>query len=99
LELPAVEFGGVSLPSISFPSGGMPGLSALPDLGGGAGQAILWVLVMGGGLIALWPLLRAMRGRTEQNSRTAAKTWPVDPRHISTRQDLIRAFDYFAELL
>jgi hypothetical protein len=91
IDPPRIQIGGVSLPSVSAPN-----LPAVPGLG--AGQVILWLVLLGAGLAAGWQLLGGLRAaRTPMAA--GPKPWPVDPRQVSSRCDLVRAFDHLARLL
>ncbi len=78
------------IPSVSFPgTGGRP----LPRLG----LAIVWLLFAVLFVFVAWRLLRRKGKTTEQkNERAGLGPWPIRPEQVSTRTDLVRAFDYLA---
>jgi hypothetical protein len=90
LDLPRPSFGGAHLP------GGVPGVGG----GWGGVQAFLWV-----GLAALigFMLWRMVRRAPQQAGGEAGGwrlgPWPVDPALVSTRAELVQAFEYLALLL
>jgi hypothetical protein len=72
-----------------------------PGAGGfGVGMVFLWVGVAVVVLILLWKFLPhlklAARARQEQGWRPGS--WPVDPRTVSTRAEVVRAFEFLSLL-
>lgn len=94
VELPRIRIGGFSLPSIPLPRLGAPAG------GGNLLEVGLWVAgfaVMG---FLSWRWLRRFgprRGVVAKGATLGA--WPVDPAAVTTRAELVRAFDYLAFLL
>ncbi len=102
-SMPRLSLNAPSLPRWSLNLGGGPHLSA-PSVGAfggfGGGDTIFWALVPI--LLALlgWFFYQKLGYATQK--RTAAATlgpWPVDPAQVSTRTQLIQAFEYLALLL
>jgi hypothetical protein len=89
LSLPSFDFGGVN------PGGGVPSVS-----GAAFGTVALWV-----GLVLLLALvLWRLGGRSAWLTRRAGAAgwmlgpWPVNPAGVSTRAELVQAFEYLALL-
>jgi hypothetical protein len=87
-EIPTVNFGPPALPTTySGPS--------LPTIGTG----LTWVLLIALTLLFGWQLLRwSSRRKTASDARAALGPWPVRPDAVSTRAELVQAFDYLALL-
>jgi hypothetical protein len=81
-----------SLPPVSAPS--LPNASAF-------GTLAAWLLVVGLIAALLWQASRWL-GFAARDGRSATQRlgpWPVDPRHVSSRAELVQAFDYLALLV
>jgi hypothetical protein len=103
------NFKGLSLPglpSVKFPmpnlgiSNPLPGLG-LPSLPSGSlaiSQAALWILVALGLVLVLWQMARRVGRPGQVGPGWRPGPWPVDPARISSRADLIAAFDHLALL-
>lgn len=92
-SLPAV--GNMPMPNISAP--GMPALGgpSLPSLSAWA----IWLLLLLLFLLAGWQMLRwSRRSAAAAEERPQLGPWPVRPEAVSTRAELVRAFDYLALL-
>ena len=94
------------LPSVKFP---MPNLGIgnplsglrLPQLPSGSlaiSQVAIWVLVALGLALVLWQMARRVGRVGRPGPGWQVGPWPVDPARISTRADLIAAFDHLALL-
>jgi hypothetical protein len=84
--------GGPSMPSISSaPSGSM----------GTAGTVILWVGIVGLLILVFWkgPAWYRQSADGQADSPWRLGAWPVQPGSVTTRKDLIRAFEYLALLI
>jgi hypothetical protein len=86
------------LPSLGGLSSGprMPGTTSATD----SGKVLLWILVFG---VVVFVLFRvggtwAERRRQAQAASWRLGPWPVRPEEVSTRGDLVRAFEYLAQL-
>ncbi len=94
LNLPNVHVGNWSLPAPSVPHLGGFGNAA------GIGSALLWVLIIGAGVMLLWQLTKNLGPlRNAQSPTPILGPWPVDPRKVATRGQLVQAFDYLALLV
>ena len=92
-SLPAI--GNIPTPNISAP--GMPALGG-PSLPSVSAWAI-WLLLLLLFLLAGWQMLRwSQRSAAGVDERTQLGPWPVRPEAVSTRAELVRAFDYLALL-
>jgi hypothetical protein len=90
LDLPHLDLGGPSL------GGGLPDVGAV---GVAAGQGLLWAVLAALVAVLLWRLgARAAWQRRGAPAGWQLGPWPVDPAHIATRADLVRAFEYLALL-
>jgi hypothetical protein len=81
-----------ALPPISAPS--LPSASAF-------GTLAAWLLAIGLIAVLLWQASRWLKF-AEPSMRSAAQRlgpWPVDPQRVSTRAELVQAFDYLALLV
>jgi hypothetical protein len=79
------------LPSFSAPS--LPAASAL-------GTIALWLLLLALAALVLWQLSRWLRTSTAPRTPAAdLGPWPVDPKLVATRAELVRAFDYLTLLV
>jgi hypothetical protein len=82
-----------------------PNLSAVPSVGGassvgGGLEGGVWVVVLALFGVAAWLALRAAKRQADGARAKAwsAGPWPVHPSRVSTREDLIRAFEHLAFL-
>jgi hypothetical protein len=97
LKLPSLpNFGGWS---------SSPSLSAGPSIGGaspvgGGLEPGVWVIALALFGVAAWLALRAAHRQAAGTGTKAwsAGPWPVHPSRVSTREDLIRAFEHLAFL-
>jgi hypothetical protein len=90
---------GLSLPSL--PAGGMraPSLASVPRAaGGGVVQGLLWALVLLTLCGVLWKSLRWYREQSANGDGWKLGPWPVRPDAVSTRDELVSAFEYLALL-
>jgi hypothetical protein len=86
-------------PPVTLPGAGLPRPPAgHVDVSGW--PLLLWALVGLGFGVALWRILAWQQGRTGRAGDAAWKLgpWPVSPAGVTTREDLVRAFDYLALL-
>jgi hypothetical protein len=74
---------------------------AAPAEGGGAGPVVLVLLAMVTAAAVAWGLLRRRDLVVLRRARAGRPLgpWPVRPESVSTRDDLVRAFEYLALLL
>jgi hypothetical protein len=95
LQLPSLpNFDGWS------PSPGLSGETSLagPSSGGGL-DAMVWVAALGLFGVAAVLALRAAKRQADGGAKGwSAGPWPVHPSRVSTREDLIRAFEHLAFL-
>lgn len=93
LNLPSVHLGNWSLPAPPVPNiGGLGGAA-------GAGKALLWILLIGAGLLLVWQISKSIGPRVHIRAKASVLgPWPVDPRRVTTRSQLVQAFDYLALL-
>jgi hypothetical protein len=87
--LPALNLGAPAMPSsVSGPS--------LPTIGTG----VTWLLLIALTLLFGWQMLRWTKRRKPgaTDRRAALGPWPVRPEAVSTRMELVQAFDYLALL-
>jgi len=93
-RLPGLPSWRFSLPQPSMPNFAPPSFTSPSS---GLLQTLGWVALIVMALVLLWWMFRAA-----PNRRTAARAslgpWPVAPRDVSTRQQLVQAFDYLAIL-
>jgi hypothetical protein len=93
-SLPGI--GNLPSPNISAPT--MPGLagpSSLPSFGAG----LIWLLLVLLCLLVGWQMLRWTKRRPlAVDPRAQLGDWPVRPEAVSTRTELVQAFDYLALL-
>ncbi len=85
----------VPTPNLTVP--GMPDFAgpSLPSVSAG----MMWVLLLALFMLAGWLMLRWRKRRAETASLLARLgPWPVRPETVSTRAELVRAFDYLALL-
>ena len=85
------EFGNVPMPDLSAPS--LPRGPSLPSVG----TSGTWVLLAVICLFVVWQLLRLSK-RAAADARAALGPWPVRPEAVTTRAELVQAFDYLALL-
>jgi hypothetical protein len=103
-DLPRVELPHVNLPSVHLGNWSLP-TPPMPNIGGmgGAasiGQGLLWILIIGVGIMLVWQVTRNLGARGPRQAKAPVLgPWPVDPRKVATRGQLIQAFDYLALLL
>jgi hypothetical protein len=86
-----------NLPRLAMPNAPRPGVPSLAD----SGKVVLWAAVLGLVALVLW-----RGGGWWQQHRAAARAsawklgpWPVRPGEVSTRADLVRAFEHLALLI
>jgi hypothetical protein len=95
-------FHGVSLPHVSLPSVSGPNWGGGGPSWGGGGvglggmHALLWIVVLVVLGVVFWKVLHAPATSEEQARRWRLGPWPVSPAHVSTRGELILAFEYLA---
>jgi hypothetical protein len=95
VRLPSVNVAG-GVPSMRVPNASVPHASA-----GSVGKVLLWLVVLALLGVVLWKLLRArlafLGGKSEEEWKLGP--WPVRPQAMTTREDLVRAFEYLSLLL
>jgi hypothetical protein len=86
------------LPSLTRPDFS-PSAPALPTTSS-LGTLAVWLLCLGLTALALWQASRWLNLTGPARSAEAARLgpWPVDPGLVSTRSELVQAFDYLAVL-
>jgi hypothetical protein len=80
------------VPSSSLSGNGLGGFS------GAGGARLMWVVLgvaIVGGLIVMWWLSRNSKAQRDKLQRDLGE-WPVDPRNIVTREELVKAFEYLS---
>jgi hypothetical protein len=89
---------GTSSPRLRAPSTGGSGLGSFGFGGSWFPVVVLGVVVLG---ILLWVVLKNLRTPAPEVAYVAAGLgpWPVDPRRINTREDVVKAFEYLSVLL
>ncbi len=89
----------VAMPSITGPSfRGLPSAPALPDLG--SSHALVWMLLLVLLIVLLWKWNSWFPPqKNEPGSAWQLGPWPVAPDRVTTRGDLVQAFEYLALLL
>lgn len=92
LRLPSFHLGGSM--------GGGSWMPSVPNVSGGFGQGLVYVLLIAVGGLLAW---QALRRAQEKEGALAGRAWrlghwPVRPGEVATRQDLVRAFEYLALL-
>ena len=80
----------------AFTSGGLSGGDSA-----GALEAVIWVAALGLIAVAVWMAVSTARRQAADARKKGWELgpWPVSPSQVSTREDLIRAFEYLAFLL
>jgi hypothetical protein len=101
-DIPDFDLNGFRVPEVHLPSidfgGSIPARSAAPLLGTIAD--LLPVLYVAIGVLIVIGVLRMMRSKQTAQSDLSAVLgpWPVAPGQVDSRGQLIRAFDYLAQL-
>lgn len=83
----------------SSSSGGGSGLGGFSFSGSWTPVILLGVVIFG---LLLWFWLKNVRFGTPSREvlvRDGLGPWPVDPRHIETREDVVKAFEYLSVLI
>ena len=95
----------ISLPRVSFPGVRVPGFSGpplrAPSFSGGAPgnyQALGWLLLCTVAAVLLWILWSRSGQNVPAARRPTLGDWPIAPDQVTTRGQLILAFDYLALL-
>lgn len=87
------ELGNLPAPALAAPS--LPGGASLPSVG----KSGTWVLLAVFCLFIVWQLLRlSKRTAAVADARAMLGPWPVRPEAVTTRAELVQAFDYLALL-
>ena len=87
------EVSNLPAPALSAPS--LPSGPSLPAIG----KSGTWVLLAVICLLIVWQLLRwTKRAAVQADARAALGPWPVRPEAVTTRAELVQAFDYLALL-
>ena len=100
-KMPNLRMPNLGLGSIRPPGGFSGGGASLPNLSTGAGAMgiLLWVFVFGILGVLILKLLTLPRAALAARLRGwQLGPWPVVPSQIRTREELVKAFDYFALL-
>jgi hypothetical protein len=90
-------------PRMDVPSGGgsFSGFGGLGGLGGGGSWlpvAILAALLLAG-LGIWWWLARSTSADSSAGAGAALGAWPLDPKSITSREDVVKAFEYLSVLI
>ena len=86
-NLPRVDLPHMNLPSIHLGNWSLP-TPPLPNIGGvgsaaGMGKALLWILLIGVGILLLWQLTKNLGPRDATQAKAPVLgPWPVDPRQV-----------------
>ncbi|HZT83143.1 MAG TPA: hypothetical protein VFA26_23140 [Gemmataceae bacterium] len=88
-------------PNLSRGSRDAPRLPTAAGAPGAVWGGLLWVILVAGVLVGVVWLVLRRRKPAAAASETGWRLgpWPVDPRAVRTREDLVRAFEYLALLL
>jgi hypothetical protein len=82
----------------SIPS--LPAMDTSPvEAAEGGGMALLWLAVLALAGLLFWKALGRSRARAAQAAGLWLGPWPVQPAAVSTREELVRAFEYLALLV
>jgi hypothetical protein len=78
--------------------GGSGGLGSFGFGGAWFPVVVLGIVVLG---IILWVVVKNLRMESPRVSYAEAGlgSWPIDPRHINTREDVVKAFEYLSVLI
>ncbi len=88
-----------SSPNLSRSSGGggsWSGPSFDGSAGPGIGGVLLWLLVVVLILVVLWQVSTRVQAARRTRAGWHLGPWPVDPRQVASRGDLVQAFEYLA---
>jgi hypothetical protein len=102
LDLP--KMAALRVPSLNLSVGGVPrmGMPSGTSVAGspGLGQGLVWAAVLVGIAVLLWKILGRFGPLTPQRSADAWRLgpWPVDPKAVASRAEMIRAFEYLSLL-
>ena len=82
------------------PSSSAPGTWGFDAPGRGSWTAVLWIVIAIVAGAALWKLLTDRRAAQSATGLSGWRLgpWPVDPAQVTTREELIRAFEYLSLL-
>ncbi|VTT97539.1 unnamed protein product [Gemmataceae bacterium] len=97
---PAPNWSPADGPRPNLPSAGWSFGSGTGGLGGSWTPLVLLLVAAAG--VFLWFKLRNLRTAAARGAALAAAglgPWPVDPRRITTREDVVKAFEYLSVLL
>jgi hypothetical protein len=103
-QLPAMPNLGKWAPSVGDGPSGRPtfaeGGGATTVSGAGAGTGLTWIAVLVLVGVGAWLAVSWRRKQVlSQGGSWSAGPWPVDPSRVTTREDLVRAFEHLAYLL
>jgi hypothetical protein len=98
-QLPTPDLGGWRPPSIAFPSLRLspPSAPSMPSAGQMDFQVFGWLVLAVLVVTLLWMWSRNIRQPTAVRRATLGD-WPIAPDKVSTRRQMIQAFDYLAQL-
>jgi hypothetical protein len=84
-----------TVPHVATPAAPTYSMPSLPS----AGAWAIWFFVIFLTLILGWQMMRwAKRSALAEDERTKLGPWPIQPSAVSTRAELVQAFDYLAIL-
>jgi hypothetical protein len=89
---------GTSSPRVRTPSTGGSGFGSFGFGGSWFPVVVLGIVVL---VILLWMVLKNLRTPVPEVAYVAGGVgpWPIDPRRINTREDVVKAFEYLSVLL
>lgn len=98
-DLPRWRFSAPSLPGLNLNLGGPPQLAA-PSLGSVRfSNNVTWLLALVLLVLLAWLFYQTL-GRAPKTANIVRRgPWPVDPSQVTTRRQLVQAFDYVSLLL
>lgn len=100
-RLPSLNLPTLRLPIGGVPNVGVPGAPSIPAGGSGAWQWLIGLGLLVGAAVLLWKLLpRALAwNQVKVADEWRLGPWPVAPGAVSSRAELVRAFEHLSLLL
>jgi hypothetical protein len=105
-NLPELRSGVAKLPTVHLPSlprprlpFGGPMMPGVPSGSASTRQVILLLLLLAAGGFLLWRAVGRLRTVPPAARGWRLGPWPIDPAHITTRAELVRAFEHLSLLL
>ncbi len=82
------------------PAAGGPNIVGIDTPGSGNVLIIVWLIVGAVLVMLIWKLRASLRSRVADSSSSwQLGPWPVNPAEVTTRQDIVRAFEYLSLML